>query len=144
MNMESQRKTRGTEHFAMEYLFNNHVAAVDKFEQLVKIDRLPESIIVVCYHRRFVKRTNSLFNEYEPQFMSTPLVFQMPLKPTGRRIYEEVWSMAHTLVKDSSRLFDTKADKPKFWWQQRDWKNMLESKRGEGGLTPFVIKMVDR
>ena len=40
----------------MTYIFNNHNAAIDKFEILDRLERLPQDIFVVAYHRRFIKK----------------------------------------------------------------------------------------
>jgi hypothetical protein len=52
--------------FAQSYVFNNHIVAAEKFEILLKNDKWPENIIVAAYHRRFVKKSNSLFSELQP------------------------------------------------------------------------------
>ena len=44
-----------------------------------------------------------MFAKYQPQLLTSPIVLLLPRKPTGRRIYEEVWSLAHNiLAKDSN------------------------------------------
>ncbi len=63
---------------------------------------LPEEIFVVAYHRRFVRRTHSFFCANQPQLIASPLILVLPLKPTGRRVYEEVWAMASNIIKKTS------------------------------------------
>ena len=43
------------------YIFNNFLAACDKYEDLERLDKIPEDIFVVAYHRRFIKRAHSVF-----------------------------------------------------------------------------------
>ena len=56
--------------------------------------------------------------------------------PTGRRIYEEVWSMANVLLKNPKKI-----SLP--WWQNPDWEKILDQKKDKGMLEPFVLKYVD-
>ena len=106
--------------------------------------KLPDDIIVVAYHRRFVQKKDPLFSNYQPQMISSPIVLQMPNSPTGRRIYEEVWSIAHRILKKNSKFLE----KDQLWWNQKNWNDLLSSKKesgsSRGGLKPFVLKMVDR
>jgi hypothetical protein len=85
------------------FIFNNHALASDKFKELVYYDKLPEELITIAYHRRFVKK-ESTFGKLQPQLLASPLLLLMPRKPTGRRIYEEVWSLAHNMLKKESRF----------------------------------------
>jgi hypothetical protein len=41
----------------------------------------------------------------------------MPLKPSGKRIYQEVWAVAHTMLKKNSIYHQ----KEKLWWEQEKW-----------------------
>ena len=55
-------KKNPNEVFGKAYIFNNYVAACDKFEQLDRLQRLPDEIYTVAYHRRFVKKSNYFFH----------------------------------------------------------------------------------
>lgn len=63
----------------------------------------------------------------------------LPMKPTGRRIYEEVWAVAHNILKK-----DVIMPHDQLWWNQKDWKEKMNETKYEGGLKPFVLKTVDR
>lgn len=95
------RRKKKLETFGKAYIFNNQVAAANKFETLRDLQRLPEQIIFVAYHRRFVEK-QGFFASHQPQFISSPIVSLLPLCPTGRRIYEEVWSLAQVILKKNS------------------------------------------
>jgi hypothetical protein len=43
----------------------------------------------------------------------------LPSKPSGYRIYEEVWSIAHNILQKNSKFFQ-KEDA--CWWKKKDWK----------------------
>ena len=101
--MKERTKTKN-EPFDPAYIFNNHQVAVEKYEQLRMLQKLPESILAVAYHRRFYNRPHGLFSEQQPQLLSSPLVMYLPLMPTGRRIYEEIWSMANILLKNPKKV----------------------------------------
>ena len=67
----------------------------------------------------------------------------MSNKPTGRRIYEEVWSIAHRILKKDSKFLE----RDQLWWNQKNWDEILKNRRdpaSRGGLKPFVLKLVDR
>ena len=101
-------------------------------------DRLPETIFVVCYHRRFVKKENNPFQEFQPQLIATPILISLTRKPSGRRVYDEVWAIASNFLSP-----DCKYQKPSVrWWERRDWPVYLKS--SEGIYKPFIIKTVDR
>lgn len=76
----------------------------------------PEDVYSVVYHRRFVKKQHAIFSQYQPQIISSPIIIMMPLKPSGRRVYEEVWAMAAHILKKSSIYHD----KRNRWWEQKD------------------------
>ena len=40
--------------FSPHYVYNNYHAAVDKYIQLYNLQRLPDIIFAIAYHRRFV------------------------------------------------------------------------------------------
>lgn len=90
--------------YSKTFIFNNHALACDKFKELVYYDKLPDELITVAYHRRFVQKEHSIFAKFQPQLLTSPLLLLMPRKPTGRRIYEEVWSLAHNILKKDSRF----------------------------------------
>ena len=46
------------------YLFNNHAAACDKYEDLERMEKIPANIYVVVFHRRFTKQELSLFADF--------------------------------------------------------------------------------
>ena len=60
------RSTKQYEPFQRPYIFNNHTVAVEKFDQLRKIGRLPPEILAVAYHRRFFYKDTGLFCEFSP------------------------------------------------------------------------------
>mmetsp|Transcript_42310 Transcript_42310/g.64887 ORF Transcript_42310/g.64887 Transcript_42310/m.64887 type:complete len:187 (+) Transcript_42310:3547-4107(+) len=65
----------------------------------------------------------------------------LPIKPTGRRIYEEVWSIAHKILRKDSKYLK----KSNLWWNQKNWRELMMSEKGkQGNLKPFVLKTVDR
>lgn len=101
-------------------------------------DNLVENIFVVCYHRRFVKKEEIMFQEYAPQLISTPVILSIPRKPCGRRLYDEVWAIASNLLKQGCKFH-----RPSLrWWERKDWKSYI--KKGDGIFKPFVLKSVDR
>ena len=67
----------------------------------------------------------------------------LPLMPTGRRIYEEVWAMAQIMLKRDSKFLVSR-EKTNFWWEDKDWEDILERQREGGVVSPFVLKYVDR
>jgi len=62
----------------------------------------------------------------------------MPIEPSGRRIYDEVWALAHVLVKPTSKFHRPNSR----WWERKDWKGFIKEKTGV--FRPFVLKLVDR
>lgn len=91
---EDSARTIKTAPFSMQYIFNNHYAACEKYELLLSHQKMPTNVIAVAYHRRFVRKTGRLFSDLQPQLLASPVLVMLPLYPTGRRIYEEVWAMA--------------------------------------------------
>jgi len=127
--------------FGRAYIFNFYLAACDKYEQLNRLGKLPEDIYCVAYHRRFVRKSNPFFHEFAPQLLSSPILMVLPIKPTGRRIYEEVWSIAHKILRKDSKYLK----KSNLWWNQKNWRELMMSEKGkQGNLKPFVLKTVDR
>jgi hypothetical protein len=63
---KKQQKRNPNEVFGKAYIFNNYLAAWDKYEQLERLQRLPEDIYTVAYHRRFVKKSHSFFHPFQP------------------------------------------------------------------------------
>jgi hypothetical protein len=47
----------------------------------------------------------------------------MPLKPTGKRVYDEVWAIASNILKKDSIYHD----KRNRWWEQKNWEEKLAS-----------------
>lgn len=103
-------------------------------------ENFPDDIFVVAYHRRFIKKSFSFFCPYQPQLISNPLILLLPLKPTGRRVYEEIWALASNILKKSSIYHD----KRNRWWEQKSWEEKLTSKVKEDIFKPFILKIVDR
>lgn len=97
--------------------------ALDKYQEFEDSNNFPDEIYAVAYHRRFVKKTRSFFCPYQPQLISSPLIFLVPLKPTGRRIYEEVWAIASNILKKNSIYHD----KRNRWWEHANWEDKLNS-----------------
>ena len=104
--------------YGKAFIFNNHSLACDKFKELVYFDKLPDDLISVAYHRRFIKKTDSIFQNYQPQLLTSPIVLLLPRKPTGRRIYEEVWALAHNILKKDSKFLNPANQ----WWNDKNWK----------------------
>jgi hypothetical protein len=46
--------------------------------------------------------------------MSSPIILMIPLKPTGRRVYEEIWAVAHNILKKDGNLIPH----DQLWWNQ--------------------------
>lgn len=66
----------------------------------------------------------------------------MPLFPTGRRIYEEVWAMAQVLLQKKSNYLSSEQQlKHVLWWTSKNWRDALSD---GSTLKPFVLKYVDR
>lgn len=90
-----------------------------------------------------MQKQDSFFHDAQPQLLSSPIILSLPLQPTGKRIYEEVWSIAHQILKKNSRYFE----KENLWWNEKNWKELLDSSadpKQRSGTQPFVLKMVDR
>ena len=102
-------------------LFNSYAAACEKFAEFDQNNNLPEEIYAVAFHRRFVKKTFYFFSPYQPQILANPLIFLLPLKPTGKRVYEEVWGIAQQIIKRGSKYLK----RENLWWEQKDWKDLI-------------------
>lgn len=65
----------------------------------------------------------------------------LPLKPTGRRVYEEIWAIASNIVKKTSGWHD----KRNRWWEQKQeiWEDKFQTQKHEL-FKPFILKTVDR
>lgn len=107
------------------------------FYDIERYYELPRDMFVVAYNRRFIKKSEYLFNQYVPQLIANPLFFSMPKYPSGRRIYDEVWASAHVFLKPNSKFHRLNSR----WWERKDWKKIVDSK--DGIYAPFVLKMVD-
>ena len=64
MKLKKQKGTPQFEPFNKGYIYNNFLAACDKFEMLDKQGKIPDDIIVVAYHRRFVQKSELLFQTF--------------------------------------------------------------------------------
>jgi len=62
------------------------------------------------------------------------------LEPTGREIYDEIWTLAHGILKPDSEYLDSQ----NLWWNKSNWKEILEGSKQQSQLKPFVLKYVDR
>jgi hypothetical protein len=62
----------------------------------------------------------------------------LPLKPSGRRVYEEVWLAASHILKKSSIYHN----KQNLWWEQSNWQDLVDNK--DAIFRPFVLKTVER
>jgi hypothetical protein len=61
----------------------------------------------------------------------------IPRYPSGRRLYDEVWTVASNLVKPNSKL-----QKPgNRWWERKDWEKYLDS---NSIFKPFILKSVQQ
>ena len=105
-------------------VFNSGSMFTRRFAELEAKKLLPSEIFVVAYHRRFIKKTDPLFFEYVPQLIGTPLILNMPAQPSGRRIYDEVWALAHVLIKPNSKIHRPNSR----WWERRDWTSFIQKK----------------
>ena len=110
----------------------NRVKAGD-YEKLFDI---PNDLLVVAYNRRFVKKSEYIFSQFNIQIIAQPIILCLPQMPSGRRIYDEVWAIAHVLINPTSRLHKPMSR----WWERKDWKQVIKSK--EGLYSPFVLKQV--
>lgn len=95
----------------------------------------PPELLIVVYHRRFLNKETPLFSGNTPQLISTPMVFSVPSFPSGRRLYDEVWTHAHTLLKGDAKIQKNLSR----WWERKDWKEFIE---GADTYKPFVLKRV--
>ena len=62
----------------------------------------------------------------------------MPSVPSGRRIYDEIWTYAHILLKPNSK-FHRPTNR---WWERKNWRNLLPDDKSI--FTPYVLKAVDK
>jgi hypothetical protein len=53
--------------------------------------------------------------------IANPIIFLIPLRPTGRRVYEEVWALASKILKKTSIYHD----KRNRWWEFQNWEEKL-------------------
>ena len=67
----------------------------------------------------------------------------MPLQPTGKSLYDEVWAVARQQLKKTSNYIQ---DKGNLWWESRNLKVTLRniSQKKDVQFKPFVLKTVDR
>ena len=116
--------------------FNNAMANRVKAGDYEKLFEMPNDLLVVAYNRRFVKKSEYIFSQFNIQIIAQPIILCLPQMPSGRRIYDEVWAIAHVLIKPTSRLHKPMSR----WWERKDWKQVIKSK--EGLYSPFVLKQV--
>ena len=67
--------------------------------------------------------------------------------PTGRRIYEEVWSLAQVILKKNSAYLPPQAGRQHLWWDSEASREAAlhpEKASNSGQFKPFVLKYVDR
>ena len=81
---EINKKKRKEKMLNQTYLFNNHAAAVEKYEDLERLEKVPDTIYCVAYHRRFRKPDMSVFQQVQPQLIASPIMLSLPSKPTGK------------------------------------------------------------
>lgn len=60
LSMINDKRKRERE-LSKVYIFNNYQAACEMYEELEKNEKIPDYIMAVAYHRRFVKPSFSLF-----------------------------------------------------------------------------------
>lgn len=78
-----------------------------------------------------------------PQLLAQSVVISVPLQPTGKRLYEEVWSIAHAILEKSSIYLDYDNQ----WWNKNNWKEILDNSKdfsSPSECKPFILKFVDR
>lgn len=93
---------------------------------------------MVCYHRRFVKKDEVSFTPFAPQLIASPIVLNIPRKPSGRRLYDEVWSIASTLLRANCKF-----QRPSLrWWETKNWKQTVKDPNNT--FKPFILKTVDK
>lgn len=91
--------------------------------------------LVICYHRRFVGKVINVLSSYMPQLLSMPFLLQVPKHPSGRRLYDEVWTLASSMLKHT-----TKMNKPTHrWWERKDWEDNINQ---QNVFKPFILKTV--
>ena len=64
----------------------------------------------------------------------------LPFNPTGKRLYEEIWAIAHNLLHKNSKFLK----KENLWWNSTTWEKDMVDKKENKGLKPFVLKTVER
>jgi hypothetical protein len=140
------RKPKKTPQFSMQYVFNNHFAACEMYEKLLNTQKFSPNCIVVAYHRRFSHKESRIFSQLQPSFVSSPIVLTVPLFPSGRRLYEEIWMMAQILLRKDSKFLnpDEQRDGVLWWTDLTSSKELMTEAENKGTLQPFVLKYVDR
>lgn len=66
------------------------------------------------------------------------MIFKFPLKTSGFRIYQEVWAVAHSILKQDSEA----VLKDNLWWESDNWDDIVKINHENGVFTPFVIKTI--
>ena len=131
-------RARGPSEIDRYNLFFRLFSGQVNFENMEYEFELPRDMFVVAYHRRFVKKTEFLFCQYQPQLLASPLIFCMPSVPSGRRLYDEIWTAAHVLLRPNSK-FHRPTNR---WWEKKNWNILVLDEKSI--FTPFVLKVVDK
>ncbi|TNV87076.1 hypothetical protein FGO68_gene9179 [Halteria grandinella] len=123
-------------------LFNNYYNALERYSEFEQNQNFPDDVYVLAYHRRFVRKQHAFFCALQPQIISSPLILLLPIKPSGRRIYDEVWAVASNILKKSSIYHDRRNR----WWEQAGWEEKLANAANHKDdiFKPFILKTVDR
>jgi tRNA pseudouridine-54 N-methylase len=66
------------------YIFNNFQAACEKYEDIERLEKIPDEIFVVAFHRRFTKPAITVFQEFMPQIIASSVIMTLTANPTGR------------------------------------------------------------
>lgn len=62
----------------------------------------------------------------------------MPTFPSGRRLYDEVWTSAHVMLRPNSRYHRPTTR----WWERKGWRDLMNNPRSV--FSPFALKAVDQ
>ncbi len=59
------------------------------------------------------------------------------MQPSGRRLYDEVWTVASNMIKHNSKYQQPNCR----WWERKDWQMNIDKPII---FKPFVLKVVSR
>ena len=105
---------------------------------LVEANGQIDEIIVVCYHRRFVPKDSKFYlSASTPQLVSIPFIIKIPTMPSGRRLYDEIWTMSSNLLKHNAKCQKS----VNRWWERKDWKNHVSE---FAMFKPFILQYVQK